>query len=100
MPTVYHPNAVRDTDDDVDDRVYLGGESVEVSDDGTLDVTDGQADTLARMYDVTVSDLRVGEETDDGPTGGDESGTCTEVKTDGEVCGRDLPCPYHSEDSD
>lgn len=23
---------------------------------------------------------------------------CEVVKSDGEVCGRDLPCPYHSED--
>lgn len=22
--------------------------------------------------------------------------TCDEIKTDGDVCGRDLPCPYHS----
>lgn len=28
---------------------------------------------------------------------GDAPETCTAVKTDGEVCGRDLPCPYHSE---
>jgi hypothetical protein len=26
---------------------------------------------------------------------GDETETCTEVKSDGEVCGRDRPCPYH-----
>jgi len=27
---------------------------------------------------------------------GDPPATCQEVKTDGEVCGRDLPCRYHS----
>lgn len=33
--------------------------------------------------------------------GVDESpGTCDVVKADGEVCGRDLPCPYHSDDED
>lgn len=26
----------------------------------------------------------------------DESGTCDVVKSDGEVCGRELPCRYHS----
>lgn len=26
-----------------------------------------------------------------------ESGTCQTVKADGEICGRELPCPYHSE---
>jgi len=25
----------------------------------------------------------------------EDVGTCDEVKSDGEVCGRDLPCPYH-----
>lgn len=30
--------------------------------------------------------------------GGPEPATCDTVKTDGEVCGRELPCPYHSED--
>ena len=24
--------------------------------------------------------------------------TCETVKSDGEVCGRELPCPYHSDD--
>jgi hypothetical protein len=27
-----------------------------------------------------------------------EPDTCETVMSDGEVCGRDLPCPYHSED--
>jgi len=26
-----------------------------------------------------------------------DSGTCTEVMDNGEVCGRDLPCRYHSD---
>ena len=26
----------------------------------------------------------------------DESATCDVVKSDGEVCGRELPCQYHS----
>lgn len=31
--------------------------------------------------------------------GGDaDAETCQEVKADGEVCGRDLPCPYHSDE--
>lgn len=39
----------------------------------------------ADSYDVDPEDLIVPE-------------TCDTVKSDGEVCGRDLPCPYHSED--
>jgi len=26
------------------------------------------------------------------------AGTCDEVKNDGDVCGRELPCPYHGEE--
>jgi hypothetical protein len=29
--------------------------------------------------------------------GVDDAETCDVVKSDGEVCGRELPCPYHSE---
>lgn len=29
--------------------------------------------------------------------GDDSAGTCDVVKSDDEVCGRDLPCPYHSD---
>lgn len=33
------------------------------------------------------------------PVGQEPEGeTCQTVKSDGEVCGRDLPCPYHTED--
>ncbi len=28
----------------------------------------------------------------------DEVETCEEVKSDGEVCGREKPCPYHGDD--
>lgn len=48
-------------------------------------------------FEPTESELRAfGDqiervETDDG--GGEEY--CEEVKTDGEVCGRERPCPYH-----
>jgi hypothetical protein len=97
---VRHPNTVRDTVDDVDSGVHLGGEVVPVGDDDTLEVSDRQADELARLYDMEVADIRVDEQTDAGTTDGDESDTCEVVKTDGEVCGRDLPCPYHGGGAD
>jgi hypothetical protein len=31
---------------------------------------------------------------------GDESDTCDAVKNDGDVCGRELPCPYHSDEEE
>ena len=54
---------------------------------------------LDRLEDV-VSDVKeipsnVFEEDD---SSSDEVETCEEVKSDGEVCGRPLPCPYHSGD--
>lgn len=38
------------------------------------------------------------DEDEEGADG--ESETCQTVKSDGEVCGRDLPCPYHSDDEE
>ena len=52
------------------------------------------ADYLGTELPESESDGADDSEDDDG-----EPGTCEEVKTDGEVCGRDLPCPYHSDDS-
>lgn len=39
----------------------------------------------------------------DAPTTDEDGGDadeCQEVKADGEVCGRELPCPYHSDDEE
>lgn len=47
---------------------------------------EGPAEALAETWDVAV------EETDDET---EVEGTCTAIKDDGEVCGRDLPCQYH-----
>jgi len=88
---VRHPNAVRDTDDPVDGAVYVDGGRYEVDpEDATLSMQEQQAERLAERYGVTLDEIRVGE--------GEETETCTVVKNDGEVCGRDLPCPYHSEE--
>ena len=59
--------------------------SVREDDDGTryLGCSDHYADEVAEFLDVSV----------DG-----DSGTCDEVKADGEVCDRELPCPYHSDE--
>ena len=84
-----HPVARRD-EGVVDDAVYVDGEAVPVDDDGTFEAPESWAQTFAARYDTTLDELRV----DDGPD------TCQEVKNDGEVCGRDLPCPYHSDTED
>lgn len=86
MPTVRHP---RDRDDVAGHpaaRVTVRGESYAI-DDGRVELpTDADVQALADAHGVDPSDLRVTE-------------TCDVVKSDGEICGRELPCSYHSEDS-
>jgi len=84
---VTHPVALSD-DGHVDSTVYVNGDAVPVDDDGTFEVDDEHwLESFADRYGYDVADLRV-----------DYGGTCDTVKSDGDVCGRDLPCPYHSED--
>lgn len=79
---VHHPNTVRDTVDDPDDRVTLRGETYAVAADGTVDVPERAAREWADRYGLGLDAIRVTE-------------TCEVVKSDGEVCGRERPCPYH-----
>lgn len=84
---VEHPRARRDGGT-VPAYVDVHGESVPVADDDTFAVPDdahGWLERFAAAYDVDADDLPVGE-------------TCDVVMSNDEVCGRDLPCPYHSDD--
>lgn len=89
---VTHPLANRDTSPP--EAVSVApGESYDVV-DGVVDVPDAAAERLADVwaarYDVDAAALL-----DHG------AATCDAVKSDGEVCGRELPCQYHSDsDSD
>jgi hypothetical protein len=78
-------------------RVDVNGESRVVDDDGTFEA-DGEAwlRRFAARHDVDPGDILV----EDGPPPDNEAGTCDAVKSDGEVCGRDLPCPYHTGSED
>lgn len=93
---VYHPNAVRETGDDVDGAVDVGGEVVSVGDDETLDVTRAQAERLAERYGLALSDIRV-EESADAPSEAAESDEiCGAEMSDGSICERPADeCPYH-----
>lgn len=95
-----HPNAVRDTADDVDDAVSLHGETYAVDSEGVIqgDPPAAALRALADAYGLTVADLRGAAEVDADADSGQETDTCTVVKSDGEVCGRELPCQYHSDD--
>lgn len=73
-----------------DDLVDVHGDLVPVDADDTFEAPESWAEAFAARYDTTVEALRV-----DGSDGSAETKTCETVKTDGEICGRDLPCPYH-----
>jgi len=85
MPTVDHPRALDSVPGHLPDSVSVGGDSYPVSDDGTVDLpTEADVRTLAAAYDLDTEALQ-------------SAGTCDEIKSDGDVCGRGLPCPYHSD---
>lgn len=87
MPTVHHPRALDAVDGHPPARVTVAGESYAVA-DGTVTLPSANAvEQLARAYDLSPVDLQLEDDGD----------TCEVVKQDGEVCGRELPCPYHSD---
>ncbi|WP_256394112.1 hypothetical protein [Natronoarchaeum rubrum] len=68
--------------------VGVNGEAVPVDEDGTFAVPDDAHSWLGRFaaaYDASVDDLVAGER-------------CDVVMSNDEVCGRELPCPYHNDD--
>lgn len=85
MPRYRHPRVPPDADGDPGFAVSLAGETVPLDSDGCFETDAEQAvRALAQSYDTTVDALRVTE-------------TCDTVKADGEVCGRELPCRFHSD---
>lgn len=60
------------------------------------------ADAVRAFLGVDVTDSSFAdEETSEVDSDAEQdSVTCDAVKADGEVCGRELPCPYHSEGDD
>lgn len=90
MPTYQHPRI--GPEDDVAIAVDLGDYQVVTDADGRFDAeSDADVKALATAYRTTPAEMRVG---------GDDPGTCDVTKADGEVCGRELPCPYHTDDPD
>lgn len=100
MPEYRHPREVDGAAGIPPAAVSLRGETVPVDRDGDGPATFTSDDVaavraLAESYGVEVQTIAVGEDGDSAQSDGDDSGTCTAVKSDGEVCGRELPCPYH-----
>lgn len=85
MPTVRHPRALEDVRGHPPSVVTVNGDNYAVE-DGTVTLPDESlVRALAQAYDLDADDLR-------------ETATCEVVKSDGDVCGRELPCPYHSDE--
>jgi hypothetical protein len=81
--------------------IDVRGETVLPDEAGHYDIGDHERwlNRYADSYDVDPEDLVVGDTDDTDTQVDDQPDTCDTVKADGEVCGRELPCPYHS-DSD
>jgi hypothetical protein len=73
---------------------YLGGGGYYIRDGPDFEREGDEADVGERTAERLAA--RPDFEVVEPPTGPD---TCQTVKADGEVCGRALPCPYHTEDS-
>jgi len=67
--------------------IDVNGETVTPNKDGHYNIGDNKAwlEDYAAAHGCSVDDLVVTK-------------TCDAIKSDGEVCGRELPCGYHSED--
>lgn len=65
--------------------VSADGERVPLDDDGEFEAGEAFARRFAANYGLDLDDIRA-------------EATCEVVKSNGEVCGRDLPCQYHSDD--
>jgi len=84
----------------VDAAVDVNGELVPIE-DGTFEIDESDRSWLERWadgYGYEPNALIVDESDAAGDETNSEASTCEAVKSDGEVCGRELPCPYHTED--
>lgn len=87
-----HPHVQRDTTPP--GAVTIDGETYTL-DDGVVQLPDSSGSKLlnawANRFDVDPDALRQSDS---------DAETCDVIKNDGEVCGRELPCPYHSDDTE
>lgn len=84
--------------------IDVAGETVLPDDDGHYDIGDRRAwlESFAAANDCDADDLVVDgadADSDDATVPNVTAATCDAVKSDGEVCGRELPCRYHSGDA-
>lgn len=87
------PRAPTDADGRPDGWVDVKGDLVAVDSDGTFEhpaIDEQWAREYAERQGATYNEVVVDAHEQ-------ETETCDAVKNDGEVCGRELPCPYHSD---
>jgi hypothetical protein len=73
----------------------VAGPRIHVRDIGRFSTGD-RADVSADEAQYLCEELGGFERVDDE----DSTDTCEVMKSDGDVCGRDLPCPYHSDEEE
>ena len=117
MMQIIHPRVLDDDAGPPPSSVDVRGETVPIGEDGSFEIDDQTwLQQFASRYGVDVDELVDGdqdadadeEDVDEGDVGdeanvdenADAPETCQEVKSDGEKCGRELPCRYHSDDED
>jgi len=84
MPEYRHPTTLDGVPGKAPARVHVTRAEAAAVTGGTFDAPESVGEAVAARFGVDVPDIRVG-------------GTCETIKSDGEVCGRDLPCSYHTE---
>lgn len=96
---VKHHRAWEDVGGSPPAYVDVDGEHKEVDEDGVFDVGDNQAwvDRYCTRHDLDRDAAIVDDQDDEADEEGGDAETCQVEKSDGETCGRELPCQYHSD---
>lgn len=85
---------VRVADDYMRSYYPLGDQKLQKNETYTVNLENG---TVQNAVDAGHLEVVDSERSD---SGGSTPDTCETVKSDGDVCGRELPCPYHSDAGD
>lgn len=111
MATYRHPRAGEDTPGHPPNRIHVSrADKRAVDEDGVFEAPRRIARAIAARHDTTAEAMRVDDtdgsadgtvDTSDGDDDAD-SGECEVILTsgerEGEPCGRELPCRFHSEE--
>lgn len=93
------PKSRDSVDGRADGYVDVAGNLVPVDDSGEFEhpaISEEWAEAYAEREGMDVSAVLVEDAAQEAPDDA-ESDTCETVKQDGDVCGRERPCPYHDD---